>query len=551
MDQQSGEKGSGRPGPHVKLGRLGNEPRLVIAPEPWDKHRARRLDPAKVLRLRGQTPPRPTLYAGDTLLLRGLVADDSPLKVLREVAASLKLRLVDDGEVSAEAELLDSTDLPEEVKNELRAIWVSVVRFEADTDEPAPPPDAWTILQNLRAHRESPSALVAGVALEHVVVSAGVDVGGNPFTSSHGMGGNPFTSSHSLDALSGYGLAGLGGRQPVNWVGPAPANRYPLDGATVRRPLVALFDSGVVDHPWLGPDFVEHDPTVLGQPIGLPPEPSDGTGVSEPLVGDLQADAGHGTFIAGLIRQACPDARILAVRMFGCDGVVAEGQLLRSLQLLALRQAIAVYGDASVQPVDVVSLSLGYYHEQPEDAAFDALLLGPIGLLGRLGATAVVSAGNDATVRPMYPAAFTPHDNGLVLADHDALPVIAVGATNPNESVALFSNDGPWVRALRPGAALVSSYPLTFDASGQPAAEMVTAAGTWRSALDPDDYSAGFAVWSGTSFAAPVLAGQIAAQLLVQYAAGDNAVDIKAAVDRGWTALAAATDDDPNPVVRP
>jgi len=376
-------------------------------------------------------------------------------------------------------------------------------------------------------------------------------LGGNPFTDSHGMGGNPFTDSHGAGALGGYGAAGLGGRQPVNWVGQPPANRYPLDGSTVRRPLVAVLDSGVVEHPWLGPEHVEHDPTVLGQRLGLVTEPSDTSGMSDPLVGDLEADAGHGTFIAGLIRQACPDARILAVRVFGGDGVVAEGQLLRSLQLLAVRQALAVNGDTSVQPVDVVSLSLGYYHEQPADAAFDALLLGPIAMLGRLGATVVVSAGNDATVRPMYPAAFTPHDKGPVPAAHDALPVIAVGATNPNESVALFSNDGPWVRALRPGAALVSSYPRTFDASGQPAAELVTAAGEWRSALDPDDYSAGFAVWSGTSFAAPVLAGQIAAQLLVLYAAGDRAADANAAVDRGWTAIAAATAEDPDPLVRP
>ena len=97
----------------------------------------------------------------------------------------------------------------------------------------------------------------------------------------------------------------------------------------------------------------------------------------------------------------------------------------------------------------------------------------------------------------------------------------------------------------------MSSYPRTFDASGQPTAELVTAAGQWRSALDPDDYSAGVAVWSGTSFAAPVLAGQIAAQLLSLYAAGDRAVDVDAAVDRGWTAIAAATADDPDPLVRP
>ncbi len=562
MEQQSKAAGSGRPGRPVKPGRLRNEPALALAPEPWDKHRARRLDPTKALRLRGQTPPRTTLYAGDTLLLRGLLADEGALQVLRDVAAALKLRLVDDGQACADAELLAGANLPEELKNDLRAIWVSVVRFEPDTDEPALPPDAWAVLQNLRARRPSPSGLLAGVALEHVVSSSGPGiggnpftdshaVGGNPFTDSHGMGGRPFTDSHGAGALSGYAVAGLGGRQPVNWVGQPPANHYPLDGSTVRRPLVAVLDSGVVKHPWLGLDHVEHDPMVLGQRLGLVAEPSDATGTSDTLVGDLEADAGHGTFIAGLIRQACPDARILAVRVFGGDGVVAEGQLLRSLQLLALRQALAVHGDTSVQPVDVVSLSLGYYHEQPADAAFDALLLGPIAMLGRLGATVVVSAGNDATVRPMYPAAFTPYHEGLVPAAHDALPVIAVGATNPNTSVALFSNDGPWVRALRPGAALVSSYPQTFDASGQPAAELVTATGQWRSALDPDDYSAGFAVWSGTSFAAPVLAGQIAAALLALYAAGDSAVDVDAAVDRGWTAIAAATADDPDPLVRP
>ena len=550
MEQQSKATGSGKPGRSVKPSRLRNEPAMALARESWDKHRARRLDPTKALRLRGQTPPRPTLYAGDTLLVRGLVADDSALQVLEEVAASLQLRLVDDGQARGEAELIAGADLPEDLKNDLRAIWVSVVQFEPDTDEPALPPDAWAVLQNLRAHQKSPSELISGVALEHVVSSSGPLIGGNPFTNSHGIGSNPFTNSHGAGALSGYGQAGLGGRQPVSWVGQPPANRYPLDGSTVRRPLVAVLDTGVVEHPWLGPDHVEHDPAVLGQKLGLLAEPSDATGTSDPLVGDLEADAGHGTFIAGLIRQACPDARILAVRLFGGDGVVAEGQLLRSLQLLALRQALAVHGDSSVQPVDVVSLSLGYYHEQPEDAAFDALLLGPIAMLGRLGATVVVSAGNDATVRPMYPAAFTPHDQGIVPAAHDALPVIAVGATNPNESVALFSNDGPWVRALRPGAALVSSYPRTFDASGQPAAELVTTTGQWRSTVDPDDYSAGFAVWSGTSFAAPVLAGQIASQLLALYAAGDRAVDADAAVNRGWTAIAAATADDPDPLVR-
>jgi subtilisin family serine protease len=550
VEQQRNATGSGRPERPVK-GKLRTEPALAVAPEAWDKHRARRLDPVKALLLRGQTPPRPTLYAGETVLLRGLLADDSALRILQNTATDLALRIVDDGQVDADRELLNGSGLPDNVKEELREIWVSVLHFEPDTDEPALPPDAWAILQNLRARRgEVPSGQIAKVALEHLVSSSGPGIGGNPFTNPHGMGGNPFTNPHGGDELNGYGMAGLGGRQPVNWVGQPPTNRYAAD-QTVRRPLVALLDCGVVDHPWLDSNHVERNPEVLGQQLGLPVEPSDLTGMSDALIGDLQAEAGHGTFIAGLIRQACPDAKILSVKVFGGDGVVAEGQLLRSLQLLALRQALAVNGDTSVDPVDVVSMSLGYYHEQPEDAAFDALLLGPIAMLGALGATVVVSAGNDATVRPMYPAAFTPHKNGLVQAAREALPVIAVGATNPNTSVALFSNEGPWVRARRPGAALVSSYPQTFDASGQPVAELITPAGEWRSTLDPDDYSAGFAVWSGTSFAAPVLAGQIAAQLLELDIDGVRAGGVKAAVALGWLAIAKATVQDPDPLVRP
>ena len=393
--------------------------------------------------------------------------------------------------------------------------------------------------------------MAAGVALGHLMFSTGPGIGGSPFTDSHGVGGNPFTDSHGVGALWQYAQPGSGGRQPVNLVGDGPANRYATDGSKVRRPLVAVLDTGVVDHPWLGAEHVERDPEVLGTPLGLPAEPADITGTQDPLLGDLQDDSGHGTFIAGLIRQACPDARILAVRMFGGDGVVAEGSLLRSLQLLALRQALAVQGDPNLAPVDVVSLSLGYYHEQPEDPSFDPLLLGPLALLGKLGAVVVVSAGNDATTRELFPASFTPYAGGRVAAEHDALPVIAVGARNPNTSVALFSNAGPWVRVQRPGAALVSSYPPTFDASGQPGAELVTSGGSWRSGLDPDDYSAGFAVWSGTSFAAPVLAGEIAARILTMYVDGDADVAAPAAVNRGWTAIVAVTAVNHDPLVRP
>ena len=43
-------------------------------------------------------------------------------------------------------------------------------------------------------------------------------------------------------------------------------------------------------------------------------------------------------------------------------------------------------------------------------------------------------------------------------------PIVSVGALNPNlETDAMFSNVGPWVRAYVPGAAVMSTFPTTFQ----------------------------------------------------------------------------------------
>jgi subtilisin family serine protease len=129
----------------------------------------------------------------------------------------------------------------------------------------------------------------------------------------------------------------------------------------------------------------------------------------------------------------------------------------------------------------------------------------------------VASAGNDATSRPSYPAAFAPV--GGLGTDRTTVPLVAVGALNPDGTVALFSNDGEWVRFWRPGVSLISTMPTTFDGSAEATSVLVGERGEIRAGLDPDDFTAGFAVWSGTSFAAPVLAGQVAAGLLDRMAA--------------------------------
>lgn len=199
-------------------------------------------------------------------------------------------------------------------------------------------------------------------------------------------------------------------------------------------------------------------------------------------------------------------------------------------------------------PIDVLNLSLGYYHETPTDVLFDPTLARLLEALGRCGTAVVCSVGNDATARPVYPAAFAPWSDGSGGAaagpvtgpvSSDCVPVVSVGALNPGGTVALFSNTGPWVRCYEPGALVVSTSPR-FQGGLQPIAR-THAFGLERESVDPDDYTGGFAAWSGTSFAAPMLAGKIATAMVDDLPASNSHEPVAAAVRRSWRAVAAST----------
>jgi subtilisin family serine protease len=243
--------------------------------------------------------------------------------------------------------------------------------------------------------------------------------------------------------------------------------------------------------------------------------------------------------MAGLVRLFCPDADLISVRTVDHDGVVVESALVAALAQIIELVRRERDGEPGGRAIDVLVLSMGYYHETPETDPFEPILVASLDALGRLGVVVVAAAGNDATSRPMYPAALAPWSNlrGLSTTSADRLPVISVGATNPDGAAALFSNDGPWVRAWEAGAAVVSTMPVTFH-GGMSAVARRLDAGQVRSSLDPDDYSAGFAVWSGTSFAAPVLAGKLARAIGDGLDSGGGRQE---AVARGWKAVEACT----------
>jgi subtilisin family serine protease len=519
------------------------------------RHASRALDPTTAVRFRDQQV-HPTVYGGSRLLVRPTVDEDEVLERLREIAGEFDL----DVEVNAGDERLrqlarEAGIGPEDPQPLLRRI-----ELIPRSDEPLVHlPDAWPVLQRFRASYPANAPQRTAVQLDHVLTSHSDSIVGTPYWKIPGTVGNPYWKIPSgnpyLDVPSGvaeYARPGFGGRAPVAWVGPEPATRpeYPPEGQ--RWPVIAVLDTGIAEHRWFPEGIVIRDVRCADLPIGLPAA----TGGAEqqadqriPLDGQLGPIEGHGTFIAGLIRQKCPTATILSVQVIQDDGVVAEADLLDALNKLWLRQKLAIATPRPEDLIDVVSMSLGYYHEDYADLEFDPLLLAPIRALAQLGVAIIVSSGNDATTRPMYPAAFAPYPDGIIVdVLRDELPVVAVGASNPDRSVALFSNEGAWVSAHRPGAALVSTFPPT-DAAGSPSVEFETEivdpalrqphGKTIRSTLDPDDFTAGFAVWSGSSFAAPIVAGEVAAHLFAMRLPPADDVDPQHAVNRGWDAISA------------
>jgi subtilisin family serine protease len=411
---------------------------------------------------------------------------------------------------------------------------VVVGRLVPQGPDPVAAPDAWAVLQSVRSRAEKLGLRpdLAGLALNHLF-QAGSHVAGHPVVGMSHVAGHPVSEA---DGLAEYVMAGSGGRAPVAWVGEPPA--YQVEGWKGRRPVVAVLDTGCGTHPWFETGVTTHAEWqgTSAEVADAATDPERTGDVVGPLDGQLDTHSGHGTFIAGLIRQICPKADIWALRVMSSDGIVEEHDLIRALGVLngLVADALAA-GEAP--PIDIVSLSLGYYHELPSDQDFDPVLLQQLQALGRAGVAVVACAGNDATTREMYPAAFLPHDNGVVnVLDRDCVPVVSVGALNPDGSIALFSNGGAWVAAWDVGAALVSTFPTTFDGGSQPTISMPTSLGRPRATIDPDRYAGGFGTWSGTSFSTPVLAGRLAQALL-----SERSAEAEDQLSRIWPAVTEET----------
>jgi serine protease len=511
---------------------LGDVDPPLPPPEILQRYSARTLDPVEAVRLAGDDL-RPTSYVGGSLLVPLSLLNDDELRVAAgEEAERLGHRLRPEGR-----SLRTATELSRYADREhgFDADFAVTVRMEA-TGAIGDPPDAWRLLQRLRSRlgRER----VAPLGLDHVVPAI------RPAHQGVGLGE---TGGAATAALTGYVLNGRT-RVPAAVVLPPPARRpddFFDESPADERPVVAVLDSGCGGHPWLDRAVVTEVRDAFGNVVGETDpatNPEVGGDVIGPLDGGLDWIAGHGTFAAGLVHQACPDATILSPRVLHADGVATEGDLNYALQQLLLLLLQFQNGQGG-RRIDVVSLSLGYYHETAADALADGPLRRLLAAFGRRGVPVVAAAGNESTVRPMFPAAFAPHNGTTPPAG--AVPVVSVGAENPDGTIALFSNSGEWVTTFAVGGLVLSTLPTTMNAGSDPPARLVDPpTGRPRADVDPDGYAGGFALWSGTSFSAPIVAGRIAAALLGASLDGDAPLepgDRESTISRAWSAVTSVT----------
>jgi hypothetical protein len=191
--------------------------------------------------------------------------------------------------------------------------------------------------------------------------------------------------------------------------------------------------------------------------------------------GTIRPYAGHGTFVAGVIRSQAPEADIIVKNVFNIAGSQLESIFVPDLY------AGFGYG-AEIFHLTVAS---------PTRCNFPLLTFEA--WLGDLhqhkGVVCVVAAGNNGeNVPPCWPAAFR--------------GVISVGALGTDwRSRAYFSNFGGWVDVYAPGQNLVNAF--------------ATGPYTCHVAPFTDEirHFSGMAQWSGTSFSSPIVTGLIAARM--------------------------------------
>jgi|GEM_PF-650433 len=223
-----------------------------------------------------------------------------------------------------------------------------------------------------------------------------------------------------------------------------------------RTVYIAIIDTGVdTNHPDLTQKLRRHNNGAIYGYNAILNNPfvSDGNGHGTHCAGIAAAHIGNGVGVAGVaawnpnVADAHRYVQVMPVKVLNDHGVGTFADVARGITW-------AVDNGA-----DVLSLSLG--------ASVGAQVLADaVNYAWNRGRIVVAAAGNEGNTQPFYPAFY---ENA-----------IAVAATDPNDQLTDFSQHGAWVDIAAPGFAIRSTIP------------------------------GGYAVYSGTSMAAPHVAGAAA-----------------------------------------
>ena len=253
------------------------------------------------------------------------------------------------------------------------------------------------------------------------------------------------------------------------------------------HPRIAVLDTGLAEGVQL-PDLLGNanaSSRIVGDPDYPDSKLVDAAGVTWASDNWLDPVAGHGTFIAGILEQLAPGCTIGVAHAINGLGNAIESDVVQKVHDLAALSD----GDRP----DILSLSFGGTALEQAPALQSAIARAQLS-----GIVVVASAGNSGTAEPQYPAAYD--------------GVIAVGAVDCDGPTP-WTNYGAWVDACAPGADLVSSFFARFDG---PEPRINT--------VDPDKF-AGWATWSGTSFAAPVVVAALAREMVLGSCSAQEAAD--------------------------
>jgi membrane-anchored mycosin MYCP len=268
-----------------------------------------------------------------------------------------------------------------------------------------------------------------------------------------------------VGAVSGGGgaISHGGGGAPTPVVG----NLAPRAAGPGRGVRVGILDTALAPQPWLDGAWLAGYDDLL------------------PKNGEYAEAAGHATFVASLVLSQAPGATVVVRKVLDRD---EHDEYTADSWTVA--NAIVELGRSGI---DVLNLSLVSY---TEDGQPPLLLSTAISRLDR-DVVVVAAAGNHGDLRrrkppvpgnvskPTYPAALD--------------GVTAVGAASRNGNAASFTpKDKFWIDYLAPGVDLLGVY---LDG---------------KVALDGDlsEKFCGLARWSGTSFAAALFSGAVAARTL-------------------------------------